>query len=98
MYNRMVDGFRAKTAPVTEAYRARASEIAANGYSAPSGDPRADAGARARLIPEFTGYRTPAEGRIMSRDHVQGLLNRLAGGTWWSRGCRAAGRGSTASG
>jgi AhpD family alkylhydroperoxidase len=39
MYNRMVDGFRAKTAPVTEAYRARASEIAANGYSAPSAIP-----------------------------------------------------------
>lgn len=36
MYNRMVDGFRAKTAPTTEAYRARASEIAEHGYSAPS--------------------------------------------------------------
>src|SRR6478609_296661 len=36
MYNRMVDGFRARTAPTTEAYRARASEIAENGYSAPS--------------------------------------------------------------
>lgn len=36
MYNRMVDGFRAKTAPTPEAYRARASEIAQNGYSAPS--------------------------------------------------------------
>ena len=35
MYNRMVDGFRARTAPTTESYRARASEIAANGYSAP---------------------------------------------------------------
>jgi uncharacterized peroxidase-related enzyme len=35
MYNRMVDGFRAKTPPSAEAYRARASEIAAHGYSAP---------------------------------------------------------------
>jgi ParB-like chromosome segregation protein Spo0J len=35
MYNRMVDGFRARTAPSTEAYRDRASEIAAHGYSAP---------------------------------------------------------------
>jgi len=34
MYNRMVDGFRARTAPSTEAYRARAGEIAAGGYSA----------------------------------------------------------------
>jgi uncharacterized peroxidase-related enzyme len=33
MYNRMVDGFRATTPPSAEAYRARASEIAANGYS-----------------------------------------------------------------
>lgn len=39
MYNRMVDGFRARTAPVTEAYAARASEIAENGYSAPSAIP-----------------------------------------------------------
>ena len=39
MYNRLVDGFRARTAPSTEAYRARAAEIADNGYSAavPSG-------------------------------------------------------------
>jgi len=36
MYNRMVDGFRAKTPPVAEAYRARASEIADFGYSAPA--------------------------------------------------------------
>jgi uncharacterized peroxidase-related enzyme len=36
MYNRMVDGFRARTAPVTEAYRERAGEIAESGYSAPS--------------------------------------------------------------
>ncbi len=33
MYNRMVEGFRAGTAPDTEMYRARAGEIAANGYS-----------------------------------------------------------------
>jgi uncharacterized peroxidase-related enzyme len=33
MYNRMVDGFRAKTPPTAEAYQARASEIAAHGYS-----------------------------------------------------------------
>ena len=36
MYNRMVDGFRARTAPSIDAYRARAEEIAANGYAAPS--------------------------------------------------------------
>jgi uncharacterized peroxidase-related enzyme len=35
MYNRMVDGFRAGTAPSTEMYLARAGEIAENGYSAP---------------------------------------------------------------
>ncbi len=39
MYNRLVDGFRAKTAPMTEAYAARAAEIAENGYSAPSALP-----------------------------------------------------------
>jgi uncharacterized peroxidase-related enzyme len=33
MYNRMVDGFRARTAPSPDAYRERAGEIAANGYS-----------------------------------------------------------------
>jgi AhpD family alkylhydroperoxidase len=33
MYNRMVDGFRAKTPPTTEAYRARAAEIAEHGYA-----------------------------------------------------------------
>lgn len=33
MYNRMVDGFRAKTPPSTEAYAARAQQIAAHGYS-----------------------------------------------------------------
>jgi uncharacterized peroxidase-related enzyme len=36
MYNRMVDGFRAQTPPTAEAYRARASEIADFGYSAPA--------------------------------------------------------------
>ena len=35
MYNRLVDGFRAQTPPVTEVYRERAAEIAAHGYSAP---------------------------------------------------------------
>jgi uncharacterized peroxidase-related enzyme len=34
MYNRLVDGFRARTAPTTEAYRERAAEIAEHGYSA----------------------------------------------------------------
>ena len=33
MYNRMVEGFRAKTPPTAEAYRARAGEIASHGYS-----------------------------------------------------------------
>jgi uncharacterized peroxidase-related enzyme len=33
MYNRMVEGFRAKTAPSADAYRTRAEEIAAHGYS-----------------------------------------------------------------
>jgi len=36
MYNRLVDGFRAMTAPTTEAYRARATEIAAKGYTGAS--------------------------------------------------------------
>ncbi|HEX3218835.1 MAG TPA: carboxymuconolactone decarboxylase family protein [Candidatus Limnocylindria bacterium] len=36
MYNRLVDGFRARTAPTPDAYRGRAAEIADNGYSAPS--------------------------------------------------------------
>jgi uncharacterized peroxidase-related enzyme len=35
MYNRMVEGFRARTMPSADAYRARAAEIAANGYSVP---------------------------------------------------------------
>src|SRR5574338_568630 len=35
MYNRMVEGFRARTAPSTHVYRERAGEIAAHGYSTP---------------------------------------------------------------
>lgn len=35
MYNRMVDGLRAKTPPSTEAYRSRATEIAEHGYCDP---------------------------------------------------------------
>jgi uncharacterized peroxidase-related enzyme len=35
MYNRLVDGLRARTPAATEAYHARAGEIADNGYSAP---------------------------------------------------------------
>jgi hypothetical protein len=35
MYNRMVEGFRAKTPPTAEAFHARAAEIAENGYSDP---------------------------------------------------------------
>jgi hypothetical protein len=34
MYNRMVDGLRAMTAPSPEAYRANAELIAEHGYSA----------------------------------------------------------------
>jgi uncharacterized peroxidase-related enzyme len=34
MYNRLVEGFRARTAPVSEAYRERAGQIAEHGYSA----------------------------------------------------------------
>jgi uncharacterized peroxidase-related enzyme len=37
MYNRMVDGLRARTAPTTEVYRTRAGEIAEHGYQRPSG-------------------------------------------------------------
>jgi len=43
MYNRMVDGLRARTAPTPEAYRERAAEIAEHGYSAPSRLPAAPA-------------------------------------------------------
>lgn len=35
MYNRLVDGFRARTPPTLEPYRERAAQIARNGYSAP---------------------------------------------------------------
>ena len=35
MYNRLVEGFRAKTPPTAEAYRPRAAEIAEHGYSSP---------------------------------------------------------------
>lgn len=35
MYNRMVEGFRARTAPDPGVYRERGAEIAAHGYSAP---------------------------------------------------------------
>lgn len=44
MYNRLVDGFRARTPADTNAYRDRAEDIAARGYSAPP----ADRGAPAR--------------------------------------------------
>ncbi len=33
MYNRLVEGFRARTLPSADAYRARAAEIAEHGYS-----------------------------------------------------------------
>jgi len=39
MYNRIVEGFRARTPPTVEAYRARAAEIASGGYSAPPAAP-----------------------------------------------------------
>ena len=35
MYNRMVEGFRARTPPTTDAYHARAAEIAEHGYGPP---------------------------------------------------------------
>jgi uncharacterized peroxidase-related enzyme len=35
MYNRMVEGFRARTPPTAAVYRERAAEIAENGYSSP---------------------------------------------------------------
>jgi AhpD family alkylhydroperoxidase len=44
MYNRIVDGFRARTAPAVDAYAARASEIAERGYAAPSALGRAAKG------------------------------------------------------
>jgi uncharacterized peroxidase-related enzyme len=50
MYNRLVDGFRAKTPPNVEMYTDRAAEIARDGYSAPpasapGGSPQAPVGA-----------------------------------------------------
>lgn len=39
MYNRIVEGFRARTPPNVEAYRARAAEIASGGYGAPPAAP-----------------------------------------------------------
>ena len=36
MYNRIVDGFRARTPADTRAYVARAAEIAEHGYSPPA--------------------------------------------------------------
>ena len=41
MYNRMVDGFRARTPSDPAAFRERAGEIAERGYSAPAGSPPA---------------------------------------------------------
>jgi hypothetical protein len=39
MYNRVVDGFRARTAPSVEVYSQRAADIAEHGYSAPAPAP-----------------------------------------------------------
>jgi uncharacterized peroxidase-related enzyme len=39
MYNRLVDGFRARTPGSPDAYRSRAAEIAERGYSLPAGAP-----------------------------------------------------------
>ena len=41
MYNRIVEGFRARTAPTPDAYRERAFQIARNGYSGPPPGPSA---------------------------------------------------------
>jgi hypothetical protein len=43
MYNRLVDGFRARTPADPEAYHERAGQIADKGYSAPPPSPVADA-------------------------------------------------------
>src|SRR3954453_13348210 len=40
MYNRLVDGFRARTPADVKAYRDRAADIAEHGYSAPAAPPR----------------------------------------------------------
>lgn len=58
MYNRMVDGLRARTAPVTDVYAARAAEIAENGYSAPSAIP----------APAATPAPAPASIPVSTRD------------------------------
>ena len=42
MYNRMVEGFRARTAPTPDAYRARADEIAERGYSGSAANAETD--------------------------------------------------------
>jgi uncharacterized peroxidase-related enzyme len=47
MYNRLVDGFRARTAPDPAAYRERAGEIADSGYSAASPSSSVPEGSRA---------------------------------------------------
>ena len=43
MYNRLVDGFRARTPPAVDAYAERAAQIAEAGYSAPPPTPEATA-------------------------------------------------------
>jgi uncharacterized peroxidase-related enzyme len=52
MFNRMVDGFRARTAPTALAYQARAEQIAEHGYgAAPPATPGAGAGSAERADP-----------------------------------------------
>ena len=60
MYNRLVDGFRARTAPSTEAYRARAAE------SPTTGTARRPQRARARRRPPDSGSAHPRPTRISS--------------------------------
>ena len=62
MFNRLVDGFRARTPATTEAYEARAAEIAQNGYSAPSklGPPPGAASAPSAEPPGGTSATAPA--------------------------------------
>ena len=48
MYNRLVDGFRAPTPADTDAYKARAAEIAEHGYSAPTSTGAQSSGAEVR--------------------------------------------------
>jgi uncharacterized peroxidase-related enzyme len=54
MYNRLVDGFRARTAPSVEPYRERAVEIAEHGYGMPAPAP-ATAAAAPAPAPAQTG-------------------------------------------